>query len=301
LTRFAPTGSTIINRCARARKRTAARLHRRLGGVRGGNVLLGQISDLHLTPMRRLAYGVVDTAGCLERCVQRIASLDPLPDLVIATGDLVDTPSAQSYGLLREILAKLPLPLYVLPGNHDDRRSLRAAFPDHRYLPREGEFLQYSIDEYPVRLLALDTVIPGQAGGTLCAQRLHWLEQRLAEADAPTVIALHHPPFRTGIDHMDQMGLDGASLLAQVVRRFPQVQRIVCGHVHRPIQALFGGTLASICPSPAHQVVLDLHPVGEARLIMEPGAFQLHLWTGKALVTHTAYVDTYDGPYPFHD
>ena len=263
-------------------------------------MLLCQISDLHLTPGRRLAYGVVDTATCLERCVQRIAGLDPSPDLVVATGDLVDTPVAQSYGLLREILAKLPLPVYLLPGNHDERGALRAAFPDHRYLPRDGEFLQYAIDEYPVRLLALDTVIPGQAGGALCAQRLHWLEQRLDESDAPTVVALHHPPFRTGIDHMDRMGLDDAGPLARLVRRFPQVQRIVCGHVHRPIQALFGGTLATICPSPAHQVVLDLHPASAARLIMEPAAFQLHLWTGDALVTHTAYAQAYDGPYSFH-
>ena len=263
-------------------------------------MLLCQISDLHVTSMRQLAYGVVDTTASLERCVQRIAGLDPLPDVVIATGDLVDTPSAQSYGLLREILATLPLPLYLLAGNHDGRQSLRAAFPDHRYLPRAGEFLQYALDEYPVRVIALDTVIPGQAGGTLCAQRLHWLEQRLAQSDAPTVIALHHPPFDTGIGHMDQMGLDNASSLAQIVRRFPQVQRIVCGHVHRPVQALFGGTLATICPSPAHQVVLDLDPAGSARFIMEPGAFQLHLWTGEALVTHTAYIDRYDGPHPFH-
>jgi len=264
-------------------------------------MLLCQISDLHVTAGPGLAYGVVDTVACLQRCVQRIASLDPLPDLVIATGDLVDEPSARSYGVLRDLLAGLPLPVYLMPGNHDERGALRAAFPDHRYLPREGQFLQYAVEAGPLRLLALDTVIPGQAEGMLCAQRLHWLQRRLEESDAPTVIALHHPPFVTGIGHMDRMGLNDPSGLAAIVRRFPHVQRIVCGHLHRPIQALFAGALASVCPSTAHQVDLDLKPDSAARLVLEPPAFQLHLWNGQALVTHTAYTGRYDGPYPFRD
>jgi len=263
-------------------------------------MLLCQISDLHVMAERALAYGVVDTAACLERCVRRIVALDPLPDAVIATGDLVDTPDARSYGTLREILARLPLPVYVLPGNHDERRALCAAFPDHRYLPREGEFVHYAIDEYPVRLVALDTVIPGQPEGTLCARRLQWLERCLSESGAPTVIALHHPPFFTGIGHMDRMGLDSSAGLADIVRRFPQVQRLICGHLHRPIQTLFAGTMASVCPSTAHQVLLDLNPGSAARFVMEPPAFQLHLWTGQTLVTHTAYTGDYGAPYPFH-
>jgi Icc protein len=264
-------------------------------------MLLCQISDLHVTAGRAPAYGVVDTAACLERCVRCIAGLDPLPDLVLATGDLVDEPDAPAYGVLREILGPLRMPVYLMPGNHDERGALRAAFPDHAYLAGEGDFLQYEIAGYPVRVLALDSVIPGRPEGTLCAQRLRWLQQRLGQSDAPTVIALHHPPFFTGIGHMDRMTLDEPSALERIVRRFPQVQRIICGHLHRPIQALFAGTLASVCPSTAHQVLLDLKPGGAARFVMEPAAFQLHLWSGEALVTHTAYTGRYDGPYPFAD
>jgi len=263
-------------------------------------MLLCQISDLHVMAGRRRAYGVVDTAACLERCVRRIAALDPMPDLVVATGDLVDDPTPAAYGLLRELLAALPAPVYLLPGNHDERGALRAAFPDHRYLPQRGGFLQYAIDDFALRLLVLDTVNPGQAGGSLCAERLHWLEQALARSDAPTVIALHHPPFATGIGFMDEIGLEDPSGLARIVRRFPQVQRLVCGHVHRPIQALFGGTLASSCPSSAHQVNLDFRSGSRAGFVMEPAALQLHLWAGETLVTHTACIDRFDGPYPFH-
>jgi Icc protein len=263
-------------------------------------MLLCQISDLHVLGGRRPAYGAVDTATCLERCVRRIAELDPAPDAVIATGDLVDVPDRGAYGLLRELLAPLRMPLYVLPGNHDERHALRSAFADHRYLPHKGEFLQYAVDDFPVRLLVLDTVTPLQEGGTLCAERLHWLEQALAGSDAPTVIALHHPPFATGMPFMDRIGLQDPSGLARIVRRFPQVQRLICGHVHRPIQALFAGTLASTCPSSAHQVALELRDDAAASFVMEPAALQLHRWADETLVTHTVYIGDYGGPRPFH-
>jgi 3',5'-cyclic-AMP phosphodiesterase len=264
-------------------------------------MLLCQISDLHVMAGRQRAYGVVDTADCLERCVRRIAGFAPAPDLLVATGDLVDVATPAAYGLLRELLAPLRMPVYLLPGNHDDREALRRAFPDHRYLPRQGEFLQYAVEDFPVRLLALDTVVAGRTGGGLCAQRLHWLERALDGSDAPTVIALHHPPFATGIGFMDEVALEDPAALARVVRRFPQVQRLVCGHVHRPIQALFAGTLASSCPSSAHQISLDLREGVRASFVMEPPALQLHLWAGETLVTHTACIDGFGGPHPFHD
>jgi 3',5'-cyclic-AMP phosphodiesterase len=264
-------------------------------------MLLCQISDLHILGGRRPAYGVVDTAACLEQCVRRIGSLDPPPDAVIATGDLVDVPDREAYGLLRELLSPLRMPLFLMPGNHDDREAMRAEFPDHRYLPRKGDFLQYGIDDFPVRLLMLDTVIAGRGEGELCAERLHWLDQALAGSDAPTIIALHHPPFATGMPFMDRIGLQDPSGLARVVRRFPQIQRLICGHVHRPIQALFAGTLATTCPGTAHQVALETRPDAAACFVMEPAALQLHRWADESLVTHTVYIGDYGGPRPFRD
>jgi 3',5'-cyclic AMP phosphodiesterase CpdA len=78
-------------------------------------MLLCQISDLHIKANGRLAYGIVDTVSMLERCVQRIRALPQQPDVVIATGDLVDLGTAAEYGLLRELLSPLSQPLYLLP------------------------------------------------------------------------------------------------------------------------------------------------------------------------------------------
>jgi 3',5'-cyclic AMP phosphodiesterase CpdA len=265
-------------------------------------MLLCQISDLHVKAGRRKAYGIVDTAAMLERCVERILALPQRPDAVVATGDLADHGRPDDYALLRELLAPLTMPLYLVAGNHDDRDAMRAAFPDHAYLREGGPFVQYAVDAHPLRIVALDTVIPGEGRGRLCAERLGWLDRTLAEQpERPTVIALHHPPFATGIGHMDRIALEGASGLASVVASHPQVERLVAGHLHRSITVRFAGTVAGTCPSPAHQVALDLAPDAADRFVMEPPGLQLHWWDGRALVTHTACVDAFEGPYPFRE
>jgi hypothetical protein len=88
-----------------------------------------------------------------------------------------------------------------------------------------------------------------------------------------------------------------------VVRKHPQVERILCGHLHRSIQRRFGGTLATTCPGVSHQVQLDLDPQAPSCFVMEPPGFQLHWWDAAAqsLVSHTAFIGEFDGPYPFYD
>jgi 3',5'-cyclic AMP phosphodiesterase CpdA len=256
-------------------------------------VLLCQISDPHIVSEGTLAYGRVDTPRLLERCVRKILALPRKPDAVIATGDLTDNAKADEYGVLAEILAPLNLPLYLAVGNHDDRQALRAAFPKHAYLVGDDGFVQYVVDDFPVRLVVLDTLVPGKPGGTLCERRLRWLDRRLAESDRPTIVAQHHPPFATGLSVMDRMGLDDPAAEAAVIARYPQVERIICGHHHRAIQARFAGTVASVCPSTAHQLFLDLVPNADIRFAFEPSAFQLHLRDGDQLVTHTALVEDF--------
>ena len=152
-----------------------------------------------------------------------------------------------------------------------------------------------------MRLIALDTLVPGKGYGALCPERLDWLEARLAESDRPTILFMHHPPFDCGIAAFDGMGCtEGGARLAELVRRHVNVERVMCGHVHRPIQVRWAGTMASIAPSTAHQVTLDLHDQAPLSMMMEPPGIALHLWReGTGLVTHVSYIGTYDGPNPF--
>lgn len=267
-------------------------------------MLIAQITDTHISTPDGRNDRYFETAEHLRRAVAHVNGLAPRPDLVVATGDLVERGEVAEYGRLRELLAPLAMPVFLIPGNHDHRDHLREVFADHAYLPGGGDFLQYSIEDWPVRLVALDTLVPGKSSGRLCEARLTWLDARLAEAPArTTVVLMHHPPFATGIAAMDGMGLEGIDALAEVIRRHPQVERIVCGHLHRPIVRRFAGTVACTCPSTAHQIALDLPPARRLAAVMEPPACMLHLWLGEAggLVSHVSVIGERYPPFTIFD
>lgn len=266
-------------------------------------MLIAQISDLHIRMPGQKAYRVVETDRYLPPAVDALNRLNPAPDVVIISGDLTDFGRPQEYAHLKQMLDALCIPYFLMPGNHDAREALLSTFPEHTYLQGSNGFVQYTVEDHPLRLIMLDTVVPMQSHGELCAQRLDWLRDRLAEQPGrPTAIAMHHPPFITGIAHMDAIGLlEGREALETIVSSYPNIERILCGHLHRTIFQRFGGTVASTCPSPAHQVALDLRPQGPSAFVMEPPGFHLHEWRNSVLVTHHAYVDAYPGPYPFHE
>lgn len=259
---------------------------------------LAHISDLHVMVPGDLAYGVVDTGPMVESAIARLAA--DSPDLVIITGDLVHNAQIAEYQRLRAMLQPLRMPVYLLPGNHDDRTLIRQVFLTHTYLP-STDCLQYTVEDYPLRLIMLDTNVPGKAHGELDAKRLAWLDQQLSQQpDRPTLLFMHHPPFTTGIDLMDDCRLAQPASLENIVKKYDCIWRIGCGHLHRPIQKLWAGTLVYTVPSPVHQVSLDL--VSDAQsgtFVMEPPAYQLHLWNEDELISHMQYIDQYDGPYPF--
>jgi len=256
-------------------------------------MIIAQITDLHVVAKDRLCYRQIPTNAQLAEAVDHIKSLTPRPDLVIASGDLTDHGREEEYQVLREILAKLPMPVFVIPGNHDRREALLNAFADKTYLPRAGSpFVHYAIEDYPIRLIGLDTTVPEHHHGMMCDERLRWLDETLsAQPDRPTMIFMHHPPFRTGVSWMDSSGLHGGRRMEEIVARHRNVIRVAAGHIHRPIYVAWAGTIASTTPSTCHQVTLDLAGGDGFEFVMEPRAIQLHvLDPGFGLVTHLSYV-----------
>lgn len=264
-------------------------------------MLLAQISDLHVVAKGKRLFDRIDTVGCLRRAVTHLECLSPRPDFVIVTGDLVDAGSVAEYETLCDLFSGLSIPFALMPGNHDERANLRAMFHDHSYLQASGEFLHYVLEDLPLRLIALDTLIPGESGGRLCPARLDWLSDRLAEhPDRPTVIAMHHPPFLTGLTEMDAINCDNSAALGAIVAEHPQIERIICGHVHRPMVVRWNGTVVTTAPATAHQVALDLKDGSPTAWIMEPPACHLHHWRPESgLVTHLSYIDDYGPPTPY--
>src|SRR5690606_26484788 len=257
-------------------------------------MLIAQISDLHFLPRGMLGFGRIDVAGCLERAIDQLNALQPRPDAVLITGDLTNGSGTDVWAELMGMLGRLPAPIYPLPGNHDDREQMRRACAPLGLFGADGP-LCFAVDLGPLRLIGLDSLIPGESSGRLGAEQLAWLDARLAEApDRPTLVALHHPPFRTGIDHMDAMMLLDGDALAEVIRRHPQVERVTCGHVHRMIQCCFAVTLGLITPGVAHGVQLTL--TGEpSRWVMEPPGMLLHEWRdGRSLVSQLHFIGDYE-------
>jgi 3',5'-cyclic-AMP phosphodiesterase len=266
-------------------------------------LLVAQISDLHVKGPGLLAYNRVDTAKALERCVATLNALHPAPDFVVISGDLADTPTEQEYDHLRRLLQPLRLPFAAIPGNHDSRELMRAAFPKASYAASSVP-LDQKIELGGLDLLLADSSVPGEAHGELSAPTLGWLQTTLASStDRPALLFLHHPPFVTGIGHMDRQNLQGADQLAAIVRRHPRVKLLGCGHVHRAALTMFAERPCTICPAPNHAVDLDLANLREPSFKVEPPAFHLHLWfPGEGfgeLVTHQVPIGAFDGPHPF--
>ena len=268
------------------------------------SMLLAQISDLHIKRPGLLAYKKVDTTAYLRRCVARLNTLVPRPHALVITGDLSDFGAPQEYESLRRELALLQMPCYLMVGNHDHRENLRAAFPDHSYLGDGPGYIQYAIDFDELSLIALDTQDPPNSGGRLDDERLAWLDAQLeARRGKAVIVGMHHPPFACGIRHMDVQALAAADArrLEALLLRHDHVERLICGHVHRSVTMRYAHTVASICPSPAHQVAYDLAPDGPSAFIMEPPALLMHARVQGRWVTHTVYVEEYGGRYPFYD
>ena len=267
-------------------------------------MLIAQITDSHIKAEGQLAYKKVDTEQNLRRCVEHVMGLVPRPDIVLMTGDLTDFGRPDEYALLRRLIAPLPMPVFVIPGNHDTREGMRQAFHDHDYLPQGGEYLHYVIDDYPLRLIGLDTIIPGKPEGILCVERLDWLDQQLkSRPDTPTALFMHHPPIETGIKHMDVQNCHNNDALGELLKGHKQVIHILCGHVHRPIHTHWYDIPVTIAPSSSHYVALDLQENPPANFTLEPPTVQLHFWRNNAnsLLSHLSFIGSFDGPHPFFD
>ncbi|MBF0092918.1 MAG: phosphodiesterase [Alphaproteobacteria bacterium] len=257
-------------------------------------MLIAQVSDFHvITPgADGIRPGDTDTFAALDRCVDALAALTPRPDVVLACGDLVHCGGADDYRKLSAILARLDVPIFVAPGNNDHRANLWAVFGKSACPSASDAFLHYAVETFPVRLIAVDTLDPGRTGGRLCEERLSWLDAVLNDQpNRPTLLFMHHVPFVTGMTAFDSDALIGADGLEHVVRAHPNVERILCGHMHRPAHAPFAGTTVTVTPSVSFGLALDLTPGSTIRPVRDPVAFQLHQWRpGAGWVSYLSYI-----------
>jgi 3',5'-cyclic AMP phosphodiesterase CpdA len=265
-------------------------------------MLICQLTDLHVRPKGVAANRVSETNMLTEQACRVVAGFSPRPDVVLITGDLTESGMPAEYANLAAILQRtLSMPVYVIPGNHDRRDNFRHCLAHLPHVTSDPQFVQYAVEDYPVRLVMLDTVVPGASHGEFSAAQLEWLDRTLAaQPSKPTLLGMHHPPFVTGIPHMDRIALRNPDAFRAVIARHRQVGRIVCGHHHRPIFGQCAQAIVSIAPSVAHQVELTFDRADPGAFNFEPPAFHFHVWeANNGFVSHIVYTDRFRGPFPF--
>lgn len=264
-------------------------------------MLIAQLSDLHIMPRGHKLYDFIDTNGLLARHIAYLNNLDERPDAVVITGDITDAGSRGSYEMTLKLLNQLDYPTFIIPGNHDCNpemlRILKDAFP---YLGEDPDAIHFTIEDFPIRMICLDSSVEGKLYGRIGSKRLQWLQDSLTQRpETQTIIFTHHHPVPSGCHHMDLICCEDGQELLGVLKNHPQVTHLFCGHTHRAIFQQRDGLLIGTAPSVAHQVPFNsTDPNGFFSL--EPPGMLMHRYTPETgLVSYVASLAPFDGPFRF--
>jgi Icc protein len=249
------------------------------------------LSDLHLAPAGRLVNGI-DARQQVRDVLARIRQLDVAPAFVVVSGDLSDDGSAASYEVVQGLLEELGgenMPVLLALGNHDDRATFRRTVLGQDGADgREPYCYSQSIDG--LRVVVLDSQIPGEDGGALGEAQLAWLEAEVQRpAPRGTLIVVHHCCRLAGPTHHYPAFIlrDAAALEALVARHRGQVLGVLAGHSHQANAAPFGDTVHVTAPAVLCQ--LDFFS-GETFTPVSGGGFNLCQIRDGQLVVHPVLV-----------
>ncbi len=252
-------------------------------------MLIVQLTDIHI------GFDGPDkfdrNAARFEKAIAHINALSVKPDLILATGDLIEGGNGWAYGRAKALLEKIDIPQYYTMGNHDDRDAFEAVFKTGLM---ENGFLNFTIEDYDLRIIVVDTLQEGLHGGAFCEYRADWLSRKLAEQPKrPTLIAMHHPPIDTGIGWLTASPEDNwVKRFKTVIEPHTNIVQIIAGHIHRNITQRFAHTYVTVAQPIAPKVALNLAPIDpdipDNRVLLTDaiGGYCLHQWKEGSLTTH---------------
>lgn len=255
------------------------------------SLIIAQITDLHIGFDGE--GQVCQNSRSLRKVISELNNLIAKPDVVVLTGDLVESGEDWAYQKLREQLKRIQCPIYYALGNHDNRAAFLKNFPE---IQQNEGYVQYVIEDLPIRIIILDTHGEGLHGGEFCEKRAAWLTRTLAKApDRPTLIAMHHPPIKTGIAWMTtKENAPWVKRFRAAIKPHKNVVHIIAGHIHRTIFQQIANTTISVCEAVAPEVKLELAPIeidtpdDRTLLLDSTPSYGLHHWDGSQLTSHFA-------------
>ncbi|MBM0741948.1 3',5'-cyclic-AMP phosphodiesterase [Phormidium sp. CLA17] len=191
-------------------------------------LLIAQITDTHLYADAQKELLGLQTSQSFQCVIEQVNALEQRPDLILLTGDLSQDGTAESYERLHTMVSPLAIPTYWLPGNHDCPKTMAQVLTRSPISPQKSFYAD------PWHIVLLDSSVPGCVHGYLSPESLEWLDQELRQSnDAPALIAFHHPPFLSGSDWMNDIGLLNAEEFFEVCDRHSHVKLVLFGHIHQ--------------------------------------------------------------------
>jgi 3',5'-cyclic AMP phosphodiesterase CpdA len=229
--------------------------------------LIAQLSDIH-------AKAGGKSLAALGRAIEWLAVANP--DALIVSGDVSNPPWGEGYALVREALAPVPCPILMVPGNKDDRRAMRKAFPDAGWADDGPLNIARTVGS--TRIVGLDVTVPGEKYGD-AAPVLDWLREELRRGE-PVLLFMHQHPFHTGFAKVDSAPCQNAEALADVILEGrARVLLLTAGHGHRAVFTEFAGVNAMMCPSLSKANVLEFGD--RSAPLVDPPGFAIHLIEGN--------------------
>jgi Icc protein len=240
-------------------------------------LVLAHVSDIHVdgSEVRN------------ERAARVMSYLDSLStpvDAILLTGDIADHGLPEEYDEARKLLPS-SAPVLPCPGNHDDRAAYRSAFLG---VDASTEPINEIHRVGGVALAMCDSSIPGEDGGFLADETLHWLDAALREAgdDVPALVCFHHPPVTLTIPYVDNIRQTGEHRLAEVLARHDNVIAVLCGHAHTAAATTFAGRPLIVGPGVVSTLTLPWEPRDTVDYTLPPAVAYHVLDDERRLTTH---------------
>lgn len=262
-----------------------------------------QVTDLHVEPKGKLAYGAADTCTLLDQIAPWLERAAAKCDAVVVTGDIACDGNEEAYAHVARIFSRLQAPVRMIPGNHDRRdgfMKILADFIEDQWSP---ERLDQTLELPDARLFLLDTLQPGCHWGALPEGVLSRLEEEISAAEAAgkaAIVFMHHTPVHCGMGKMDEP-FGGREALRGIFERHPAA-RLATGHMHRALAQRFGGASLVTAPSVSVPIYIDLSAGGGDEFLLETPGFALHHLMPDGWTTFFGQIPvqmSFAGPYSF--
>ena len=246
------------------------------------------LSDLHVMPEGELSV-TLDTGARFEQAVEAITARYGNADFCVLAGDLADLGQPEAYDRLKAIIDRIPIPVHITLGNHDDRGSFVSVFGANQLAETRKVDKAFDIKGY--RIILLDSSEPGRVDGVLTASQIDWLKARLAEAmDRPVIVILHHNANALHIESDDIRILEPNAFI-DALKTHPDVRQVIAGHVHLTSTAVWRGIAFTTLSGGHYHCTVD-QPHVPMRRLTGPGQMAYIIGTeDSTTVLFDDYVD----------